>query len=301
MSQYALSFATYATLAELRMEIGVNDATVTAGDPAAIRALISATARIDLELPGKAFLPRAETRYFDAYADTEGLDLRLSELLAEVTSVTNGDGSALTDADYTLIPKAGAPYSRVRLKAAGAVAWQADSSGDPVDAIQVAGIWHSTRPHSGQWYATGETITLASTTTASFTPASPGGADAFRRTPRFSEGMLLKWTVGGVTEYAEIVRIESGTGYLNRGVRGTTAVTPTSAAVSAWQVDPVIAKACARLASWYYKRAGNFAEANFNAATGMGERLPKDMPQDVTSILDHFKGANTPTMRILEV
>lgn len=298
---YTVSFATYATLADLRMELGVNDPLVTGDDPTAIKALRDATARIDLELAGRSFFPRVQTRYFNAYSDVTGLDLRLHEPLAEVTSVTNGDGSALTGADYTLIPKAGAPYTSIRLNAVGAVAWQTDTSGDPVDAIQVAGVWHSTQPFGGMWFNSGETLTLASTTTASFTPSNVDGEDAFRRTPRLSEGMLLKAASGGTTEYLEITRIESGTAYVNRAARGTTAVAHSAAALSIWQVEPNIAKACVRLASYYYKRAGHFATVQFNPNTNMGERLPQDMPPDVSAILDHFKGSSSPTMRIFAV
>lgn len=298
---YDLSFATYATLAEVRAELEVNNPLVVSEDPKAIRALIDATARIELELAGKTFLPRVQTRYFNAVADTEGLNLRLNEPLAELTSVTNGDGAVLTSGQYTLIPRSGPPYHTIRLEANGAVAWQTAADGDPVDAITVAGVWHSTRPVSGGWYAPGETLTLASTSTASFTPADVDEKDAYRRTPRFSEGMLLKATSSGTTEYLEITRIESGVVYVRRGARGSTAVAHTAAALSAWQVDPVIGKACVRLASYYYKRMGHFASVSFNLATGMNERLPEDLPPDVIAVLEKFKGVNAPTFRILGV
>jgi len=301
MTQYALSFATYATLADVRMELAVDDPSYTSDDPKALKALRDATARIDLELPGKTFFPRVQTRYFDSYASTEGLNLYLSEPLAELTALTNGDGSVLAGGEYTLLPKSGAPYHTVRLAANGAIAWLIAPDGDPVDAISVAGVWHSTRPYSGMWFNPGETITLATTTTASFTPSDVDGVDAFRRTPRFSEGMLLKATSSSTTEYLEITRIESGVVYVQRGARGTTAVAHTAAALSVWQVEPVIAKACARLASYYYKRAGHFASVTFNPNTGMADRLPKDMPDDVVSVLEKFKGAASQPLRILDV
>ncbi len=298
---YALSFATYATLADVRMELEVDDPSYVDHDPIALKATRDATARIDLELPGKTFFPRVQTRYLHSLADVEGLNLRLPETLAELTSVTNGDGTVLAGSTYTLLPRSGAPYHTIRLEANGAVVWQSASDGDPVDAIAVAGVWHSTRPHSGMWYATGETLTLASPTTTSFTPSDVDGEDAFRRTPRLSEGMLLKATSGGTTEYMETTRIESGVVYLQRGARGTTAVAHSAVTLYAWQVEPVIAKACARLASYYYKRAGHFATVSFNSVTGINDRLPKDLPEDVVSILDKFKGASSPTLRILDV
>lgn len=298
---YAVSFATYATLADIRMELGNGDPLAVNDDPTAIKALRDATARIDLELAGRSFFPRVQTRYLNAESDTQGLDLRLHELLAEVTSVTNGDGSVLTGADYTLIPKAGAPYDRIRLKATGSALWLADATGDPVDAIQVAGVWHSTQPFGGMWFNPGETLTLASTTTASFTASDVDGEDAFRRTPRFSEGMLLKATSSGTTEYLEVTRITDTTVYVNRGARGTTAVAHNAATLSVWQVEQNIAKACVRLASYYYKRGGHFATVQFNPNTQMGERLPQDLPPDVAAILEHFKGSSSPTMRIFDV
>jgi len=297
---FTVSFATYATLAEVRAELSVDDPSVTDDDPKMLKALRDATARIDLELAGKTFLPRVQTRYLNSASGVSGNDLFLTEQLAELTTLTNGDGTVLTSGLYTLLPKAGAPYDRIRLEATGGTAWYAASDGDPVDAISIAGVWHSTRPFAGMWYAPGETITLASSSTDSFTPTDANGADAFRRTPRFSEGMLVKATTSGSTEYMEITRIEDGVVYLNRGARGTTAVAHTAAVLSVWQVEQNIAKACARLASYYYKRAGHFATVSFNTITGMGERLPQDLPPDVSAILAHFQGYST-TRRIVDV
>jgi hypothetical protein len=44
-----------------------------------------------------------------------------------------------------------------------------------------------------------------------------------------------------------------------------------------------------------------FATVSFNSVTGINDRLPKDLPEDVVSILDKFKGASSPTLRILDV
>ncbi len=297
---YDISYATYATLAEVRSEIEVDDPTVSSGDPKALKALRDATARIELELAGKTFLPRVETRYFDAVGDVDGLNLRLSEPLAEVTSVLNGDDAVVTT--YTLIPRSGPPYHLIRMDVDSGVRWMPATNGDPEESIAVAGVWHSTRPFSGGWYASGENITLASTTTTSFTPSDVDGEDAYRRTPRFSEGMLLKWTVNGVTEYGELLRIDTnGVNHLRRAARGTTAVVPTNVPIYIWHVDPVISKACVRLASYYYKRMGHFASVSFNIATGMNERLPEDLPPDVAAVIEKFKGGGQTFVRILDV
>jgi len=81
------------------------------------------------------------TRYFTVGVDTRGSYLYLDGDLASVTSVTNGDGTTVTAAQYTTEPKNGTPIHVIKLLRSSGVIWLYDNNGDPEDAIAVTGRW----------------------------------------------------------------------------------------------------------------------------------------------------------------
>jgi hypothetical protein len=79
------------------------------------------------------------TRYFDAELDINGRELPFDHDLAQITSVTNGDGELIPASDYTTNPRNEAPYYAITLKRAAPSYWTWDDS--PEDAIEVVGRW----------------------------------------------------------------------------------------------------------------------------------------------------------------
>lgn len=116
-------------------------------DDAIIQAFIDATqATIDLYV-GFPFEGGAADRVFDSSRDTEGLTLWVEDVgpLASITSITNGDGTAVTTGQYKTVPLNAAarsvPIRGIKLLGSADIAWEAESDGDTEGAITVKGIW----------------------------------------------------------------------------------------------------------------------------------------------------------------
>lgn len=78
-------------------------------------------------------------RAFHAEADVDGLTLYLDDDLAQIASITNGDGNVLPNGSYTYEPRSGGPIYAIHLKVNSGVVWTWED--DPADAIVVRGRW----------------------------------------------------------------------------------------------------------------------------------------------------------------
>lgn len=124
---------TYITLTEYKQYADITSTDAT--DDAALTQLIaSACAMIDT-LTNRTFTLRTETRRFDV---PEGRTLWLDDDLYTVTSITNGDGVAVSSADYVLWPANALPAYAIRMT--GDVYWTGSTTTDE-RVIQVAGSW----------------------------------------------------------------------------------------------------------------------------------------------------------------
>lgn len=109
-------------------------------DDVLITSLIAAAQEAIDTYTGRTFEADADTtRTFDAECDVDGRTLWLDEDLAAVTSITNGDGTTVTSAQYTTKPRNHTPYYAIELKHSASVAWVWED--DPADAISVTGKW----------------------------------------------------------------------------------------------------------------------------------------------------------------
>lgn len=135
----------YCTLAEFQAYIAAVSQ-YSQEDDAVIEDIIEAASRLIDDETGRTFYARTETRY---YSIPEGRALCLDSDLLTVTTLTNGDGAALTTADYYLYPRNSAPYFEIRLKEASSKYWALDGDGNSEYVISVAGTWGyaATAPH----------------------------------------------------------------------------------------------------------------------------------------------------------
>jgi hypothetical protein len=126
----------YCTLAEFKNfdRITSTDAT----DDGVIESIIEMASRFIDWWTGRRFYATSASRYFDA-PDTR--DLWLDEDLISVTSVTNGDGTAIASGEYQLLPLNESPKYAIRLKASSSVSWTGDSNGNTEGVVTVAGSW----------------------------------------------------------------------------------------------------------------------------------------------------------------
>ena len=133
----------YSTLAEFKL-YGSITSTNTNND-SVIEDLIESASRFIDAQTGRTFYARTETKYYDV---PYGRELRLDDDLLTVTTLTNGDGTVITAADYNLIPKNSAPYYAIKLLDTSLLRWQSSSTGGAELIISIVGTWGwvATRP-----------------------------------------------------------------------------------------------------------------------------------------------------------
>lgn len=126
----------YCTNTEVKAYLAVTGTT----DDSLLTTLISAAQKqIDIFCHRTFEASADSTHYFDAVRNVDGRVLWLDDDLAAITSVTNGDGVAVSSAQYTTIPKNTTPYNRLRILGSSGKYWTWVD--DPEDAIAIVGKW----------------------------------------------------------------------------------------------------------------------------------------------------------------
>lgn len=132
----------YATLAELKTYLGVG---TTADDTLLSACLTRAQAYIEGQT-GRVFEASGDsTKTLDADADVAADEQGRKSLLilpgdlCAITSVTNGDGAAVSNTEYVTEPRGSTPYWALRLKRSASVAWTWTTT--PEGAISIVGRW----------------------------------------------------------------------------------------------------------------------------------------------------------------
>ena len=138
----------YITTAQLKSYLGITvstDDTELGYIPDRVTAAIDSYCHRHFE-PESAHGPAAShTHYFTPMLETQGGDLldwytlNLNHDLAELTSITNGDGTAIAAGDVVLLPLNTVPTNMIRIKSASGKFWT--WNGSPEGAVQVAGKW----------------------------------------------------------------------------------------------------------------------------------------------------------------
>ena len=132
----------YCSLAQLKAYVGATDN----DDDALLTDCITRAEAVIDRATKRTFEASADsTRTFDAQQDVAGRTLYLDADLCAITSITNGDGAAITALQVVSEPRNHAPYYALTLKASTGLAWTYET--DPEDAISVTGRWaYSTTP-----------------------------------------------------------------------------------------------------------------------------------------------------------
>jgi uncharacterized phiE125 gp8 family phage protein len=128
--------SSYATLSAVKAYLRVSGA----GDDTLLTDLVTRASRMIDDHCGRWFITRQETRAYDAIGShITGRLLLLDADLLSLTSLTNGDGAAISPQNVILRPVNWPPYFGISLRQESGLAWT--YSGDPVGAISVAGTW----------------------------------------------------------------------------------------------------------------------------------------------------------------
>ncbi len=126
----------YATVAEFKAQPDITSD--KAGDDVFIEDLLTRSSREFDGDTGHWFYAYTQTRRYDL---PRGRELKLNTPLLTVTSLTNGDGTVLTTAEYDLWPYNGPHRTSVRLKVSGGAIWLPSAAGDCEGVIEVTGTW----------------------------------------------------------------------------------------------------------------------------------------------------------------
>ena len=128
----------YASLEQIKsyLDIALSN---TDDDDLLTMALDNASAVIDTQTHRTYVSEADETHYHDALCDVHGRRLWLRGDLAQLVSITNGDGADVPATAYVTEPSIGGPYYAIVLKANSGIAWT--YSDTPEEAIGVNGRW----------------------------------------------------------------------------------------------------------------------------------------------------------------
>jgi hypothetical protein len=227
----------YATLAEFTAYLPNSGGLVAVN---ADNALDAASRAIDGET-GHEFYPSIEARDYDTPRDDE---LYVHGDLCEVITLTNGDASTITAAEYKLWPYNTYPKASIRLLPLGTTFYNQGTANWDMAAISVDAIW-ACHPDYGRAWGAGTTLTAAiSTTTATSLSVTASTAFAAGNITRIDNELMLVTATG------------SGTLTVTRGWNGSTAATHLNgAALTIWLYPPDIKRACLIQAARYYRRA----------------------------------------------
>jgi len=131
----------YATLAQLRAYLNI--AAADTSDDVLLGQLIDDAKQLIDSYCGWAFEASAPTtRYYDPLRDVDERDrllLHLDEPLLTLTTLTNGDASVVTAAQYYLEPTNMTPKWGIRLRSSTGLSWTYTT--DAEQAISVLGTW----------------------------------------------------------------------------------------------------------------------------------------------------------------
>jgi hypothetical protein len=236
----------YASVADFQAYVTPRGQTIgtDATDDATVADLLSQAARTIDSLCGRSFYPRIETRLYDIpECQNDGRIIYLDDDLLDLTTLTNGDLTVITTADYNLKPKNAYPKWGVCLKDASSVTWTVDSSGNDEDVISVAGVWGYRQQYNQRGWLQAGTLGAAVANTTGLSLTITTGHTLAKDTIIKIDSEIFMLTATGAT---------SGT-VLARGDNGSTAATHLiSAPIYTWQVQPEIKQATVQLAAKLY-------------------------------------------------
>jgi hypothetical protein len=212
----------------------------------------------------REFVPRIQTRYFDALANVNGLTFTFDRDLLAATTITNGDALTVSATAYVTEPRNDSPYYAIKLKASAGLTWNYEQ--DPENALSIAGVWGYHTEYADAWV---NVTTVATTADAS------GSASMTVTDEGIQTGQLLKID----DEFIYVGAVQGKTlNTLSRGANGSTAAAHASGAtVYAWQpMYEVRELAREGAAALYRLRANPLAEA-YVSADGTTFQTPRDI------------------------
>ncbi len=275
----------YATLAEYKAYAVARGQTASsdAADDAVIADLLEGASRyIDGECGGRKFYPSVETHYYSV-PDNSADDRMLwfAEDVLEIISVTNGEGTAVSNDDYYLMPRNYEPKYAIHLKDSVSTYWQASSTGEVDYVIAIAAFCGYHNGYSQRAWGTGGTLNGAinDTITLAFTMAGGHGVLA-DQVIKIDNELLIVDSVSANTITA-----------LRRGDNGSTAATHADGAtVHTWQPMRRVQEAALAITQRAYaNRVGQSSQGSVTVTAAGVVIRPEDVPPRAQKVIESLR------------
>jgi hypothetical protein len=127
--------ADYTTLENVKNRLNIESG--DAPDDEYLEHLISAASAYIAGATSQEFVSASGTRYFDT---PFGPELVVDDFTS-LTSITNGDGTAIANTDVTTLPANKTPKYVIRIKASSTAYWCANAAGDTIAVIAIVSNW----------------------------------------------------------------------------------------------------------------------------------------------------------------
>ncbi len=272
----------YCTLSDFRRYITPPGQTLEddVDDDVIVDGLIETASRRVDDLCGRVFYPHVETYNFDIPDENS---IWLQDDLLQVLSYLNGDGTAITTADYILMPVNGYPKYEVQLRDTSTLGYVSDSTGSNQAVLDLQGIWGYHEDYTRRaWKQVGtlgaawaSTTTLTATMTAGHSLEARGGQILKIDTEIFqSEGVA-----------ADILTVQA------RGDNGSTAATHLiTTPVYVWRPMREISQLTLEVARVMYRsRYGENVETTSTYTSAGVIVTPRSLPVWAQEIIERYQ------------
>jgi hypothetical protein len=127
----------YTTLANVKGRLRIS--TTDTADDAVLETFIDQASRLIDRIANRTFYARTETHTYDVPWGRE-LMLMDDDLLT-ITTLSNGDGVAIANTEYKLLPRNITPKYAIVLNESSLVVWEEDVNGNNEGVISIVGTW----------------------------------------------------------------------------------------------------------------------------------------------------------------
>jgi hypothetical protein len=246
-------------------------------DDAVISYIIGASCRYIESKTWRTFYPRVETHLYDIPSTN---DIRLDDDLLEVLSFLNGDGVAITSADYILESANFYPKWKLKLRDISNVIWAYGTSYTAEQALSLNAIWGFHERYSTRAWVPVGTLGAAIANTTVLNATLTAGHTAITGQIWRIDNELFNGTVTANTM-----------SFQKRGDNGSTAIAHLiNAPVYAWSVQDEIKEAAVMLIASLEKRRAGESISSDTIATAAGVLItPRDVPGFVSDVISSYK------------
>jgi hypothetical protein len=259
-------------------------------DETAILRRIDALVRLmeDDQRLKNSFVPRIESRYFDAaYTEFNGpigldgiLNLTPSAPLQSLSSLSFNESNdvdvftAVDSGNILLLPRGNVSKSQIKLL--NSEQWPFNSD-NREGAIKVTGEWAWHDDPARRWLDSNDSVKVEiNATTTTITVNDADGVDYWQDSPRFSPGQLLK--IG--SEYLSLRDVTGDTLTVMREQQGSTAATHTAGStIYIWSGAQAAQDFVTRAAALQYERRGEFIDTKVEGVTEVHWPTAQNLPE----------------------